>query len=387
MAYFPLKFSKTLSITTTVTTTVWMSGAAIFAPLSSHAAVTINDGEIFRASNDFKVYIAKHVGAKKFKRWFVGPQMFDYYKHLSFAVVKVVDPAVAASYTESMLVRVDGAEKVWYVANGVPGVGADKQWVPTLAAFQSAGFDWDGVYVINGAEGGWYKEGANYGGAPTPSVSGGPVAGMVSASLASDNPIGAVVAASSVYNPMLKVTFWAPSSGSASINEITLTKYGLMANSNVTGVSVWDSAGKRHGPVITSVSADNKITIGFGSNPITVPAGGSQTVTVMVNLGSAASATVYLGVAAATDVKANTTVGGAFPLNGNLFTTATGSLGDIRIAAVTAGGNSDSTTAGNVDVGQLQKEIAKFRFTQNDGDEDISIESLTMYVQGDTTES
>ena len=380
------RFSKTLSITTTVTTTLWMSGAAILAPLSSHAAVTINEGDIFRASNDFKVYIAKHVGAKKFKRWFVGPQMFDFYKHLSFSVVKVVDPAVAASYTESMLVRVDGDQKVWHIANGVAGVSADKHWVDSLAAFQAAGFDWDSVYVINGSEGGWYSDAGVFG-TPTPSTSGGPVAGMVSASLATDNPVGAVVAASSVYNPVLKLTFWAPSSGSATLNEITITKYGLMANSNVTGVSIWDSAGKRHGPVITSVSADNKITIGFGSDPITVPAGGSQTLTVQVNIGSAASATMYFGVVAATDVKANTTVGGAFPLNGNLFTTATGSLGDVLVAAVTAGGNSSETVAGNVDVGELQKEIAKFRFTQNDGDEDISIESLTMYVQGDTTES
>ena len=31
--------------------------------------------------------------------------MFDFYKHLSFATVKVVDPSVAASFTESKLVR------------------------------------------------------------------------------------------------------------------------------------------------------------------------------------------------------------------------------------------------------------------------------------------
>ncbi|MDP3963588.1 MAG: hypothetical protein Q8Q39_03770, partial [bacterium] len=55
------RFARALSVTTTITTTLWMSGAALLAPIGTHAqSVTINDGDIFRASNDFKVYIAKH---------------------------------------------------------------------------------------------------------------------------------------------------------------------------------------------------------------------------------------------------------------------------------------------------------------------------------------
>ncbi|MDO8558288.1 MAG: hypothetical protein Q7S09_03830, partial [bacterium] len=381
------RIRKAISLTTTVTTTLWMTGAAFLMPVASHAAVTINDGDIFRASNDYKVYIAKYVGGKMFKRWFVGPQMFDFYRHLSFAVVKVVDPSVAASYTESKLVRVDGDQKVWYIGNAVAGQGADKQWVTSLAAFQAAGFDWDGVYIINSAEGNWYSMGANFNGAPSPSTSGGPVAGSISASLASDNPAGAVIAAASVYNPVLKVTLWAPSSGGATISGITISKGGLLANTNVSGVSVWD-AGVRHGSVVSSISSDNKVTIGFGSNPITLAAGESRTLTVSVNIASGVtSGTVYFGLASASDIQANTTVGGAFPLNGNLFSISSGALGDVYVAAVSAGGNSSSTASGNVDVGELQKEIGKFKFTQNNGTEDIQVESLTVYVEGDLTET
>jgi hypothetical protein len=373
--------TKVLSVTTTVTTTLWVSGAALLAPMASKAAVTINEGDIFRASNDYKVYIAKYVGAKKIKRWFVGPQMFDFYKHLSFAVVKVVDPSVAATFTESKLVRMDGDDKVYNIGNAVAGSGAQKQWVNSLAAFQAAGFDWDGVFLINAAEHGWYTDGGVYGGGPVVT----PVGGTIGASLASDNPAGAVIASGSLYNNVLKVTFVG---GPASITGLTVTKYGLIANSNVTGLSVWDANGMRHGSVVTSLSSDNKATIGFGNDPIVV--NGSATVTIAANLASGAtSGTFYMGITSAADVQANGSVGGAFPLMGNIFTLADGqySLGDVWVEAQSPAGNAASTDAGNTDVGDLQKEIAKFKFTQNNSNEAIKIEALTMYVEGDTTES
>jgi len=377
------RLSKVISVTTSVTTALWMTSSAFIAPLSVNAAVTINDGDIFRASNDYKVYIAKHVGAAKYKRWFVGPQMFDFYKHLSFAVVKVVDPSVAASYTESKLVRVDGTQPVYYIGNAVAGASADKQWVISLDAFNAAGFNWDMVYVINPAEGGWYTTGANFGGAVTPTTT--PTGGTVGVSLAGDNPAGAVVPSNSVYNNALKLTLVG---GPAQVTGVTLTKYGFMANTNITGVSVWDSAGKRHGAVATSLSSDNKVTIGFGSDPIALN-GGTDSLLVRVNLGAATSGTFYFGVSSAADITTNGTVGGAFPLTGNLFSLTDGSttIGNVKVEGVTAGGKSVSTGDGNVDIGDTQKEVAKFRFTQDNGKEDIQVESLTMYVEGDITET
>lgn len=125
-------------------------------------SVTINDGDIFRASNDFRVYIAKFVGAKKFKRWFVGPQMFDFYRHLGFAQVKVVDPALAASFQESTLIRQEGDGRVWHVdtARATPGAPALVRWVPSIEVFRAANFDWGSVYVVNAAERHWYVTGS-----------------------------------------------------------------------------------------------------------------------------------------------------------------------------------------------------------------------------------
>lgn len=378
------RIAKVLSVTTSITTTLWVSGAASFAPVN--AAVTINEGDIFRASNDYKVYIAKYVGAKKFKRWFVGPQMFDIYKHLGFAKVKVVDPAVAAGFTESKLVRVDGDDKVWHIGNAVAGQSAEKQWIPTLAVFQGAGFDWDGVYLINAAEGAWYAMGANYGGATGPTPTTTPMGGTIGASLAVDNPAGSVLADGSVYNSMLKVTLVG---GPATVTGLTVTKYGLLANAEVNGVSVWDQTGKRHGAVVTSFSSDNKATIGFGSDPI-VMNGAAQTITIKANIKSTAqSGTVYLGVASASDIASNGTIGGAFPLMGNLFTITDGasSLGNVTITGEAVAGTSAEGASQNADIGDEQKEIGRFRFTQTNGLEDIQVEGLTFYVAGTITES
>src|SRR5690348_11647386 len=358
------RLSKALYVAVSITTALSMSGAALLAPVSSSASVTINDGDIFRASNDYKVYIAKYVGSKSFKRWFVGPQMFTFYKHLGFAKVKVVDPSVAASFTESKLIRVDGDQKVWFVGNAVAGQGADKQWVPDLATFQAAGFDWDGVYVINSAEGNWYNMGMNFSSVsnpnPNPSSTVTPAVGSISASLAADNPGASVLASGSDYNQVLKLNFMGPASGTALVSGVTLTKSGYLGNTNITTVSAWDGSGNRLGPIMTSLTSDGKVTLSFGSNPLPVPAGSSASLTFAIGIASTVtSGTVSFGVMSASDIMANASVGGAFPLNGNTFSITSGSnsLAAYTIAAQTAGGASSSTASGNVDVGTLQQQI------------------------------
>ena len=383
-------FLKAFSVTTSVTTALMMMGTAFLTPLTTHAAVAgIKDGDIFRASNDYKVYIAKYVGAKMFKRWFVGPQMFDFYKHLSFAVVKVVDPSVAAQFTESKLVRVDGDQKVWYVGNAVAGSGADKEWIPDLATFQNAGFDWDSVYVINSAEGNWYSMGGNYNGAMSPNPSQGPVAGSISASLAADNPAGSVIPGSTIYNTVLKVTFWAPASGGATISGVTLTKGGFLANTSVASVSAWDGS-NRLGAIATALTSDGKVTLGFGSTPVMLGAGQSKTLAFAIGLTSAAtSGTVSFGIAQSSDIQSNAAVSGSFPLSGNLFsiTSSSGSLAAYTVSALGASGTANSTDAGNVDVGALQQQVGVFQFAETSGVENMQLESLTLYVEGSIVET
>lgn len=215
--------------------------------------------------------------------------------------------------------------------------------------------------------------------------------GNLSVTLAADNPAAGNLADGSAYNKVLKLNFSA--SAATQVTGLTLTKTGLIANSNITGVSVWDAAGNRHGDVMTSLTSDNKITVSFGSYPVLVGAGASESLTVAVNIAPAAnSGLVGFSVAASTDVMSNGTVGGSFPIVGNQMAIIDGnaSLAAYTVSGQSVGGQSTqpaSTASGNLQIGDLQKEVAKFRFTESSGNEDISISKLTFFVAGTIQDS
>jgi hypothetical protein len=210
--------------------------------------------------------------------------------------------------------------------------------------------------------------------------------GNLSVTLAADNPAAGNIADGSAYNKVLKLNLSA--SAATQVTGVTLTKTGLIANSNITGVSVWDAAGNRHGDVMTSLTSDNKITVSFGSYPILVGAGASESLTVAVNIAPAAnSGLVGFSLAAATDVASNGTVGGSFPIVGNQMAIIDGnaSLASTTLSGLSVGGSSSqpaSTASGNLQIGDVQKEVAKFRFTEQSGNEDVAVSKMTFYVAG-----
>ena len=100
-------FKKVISVTTSVTTILWLSGIAALAPMAALAA-TINEGDTIRVANTFDVYIAKYVGSKLFKRLILNPDVFNSYRHLSWGAVKTVTQAEMDAFTTSELVRALG---------------------------------------------------------------------------------------------------------------------------------------------------------------------------------------------------------------------------------------------------------------------------------------
>ncbi len=214
------------------------------------------------------------------------------------------------------------------------------------------------------------------------------VGGSLMVSLAADTPAAHNIADTTAYNNVLKVNLTADKT--TKVTGITLTKTGLLSNSYVTGVSVWDSKGNRHGDVMTSLTSDNKVTVGFGSNPVLVAAGAPETLTVAVNIGSSGSGLVGFKVAASTDVATDGTVGGTFPVEGNQLSliSSSGTIGAFTVTSGTVSGITDGsqTTASNanVQVGDKQKEIAKTIFTENSSGavEDISVQTVTYYFEG-----
>ncbi len=292
---------------------------------------------------------------------------------------------VAGKVHEGMLVSKDG--KTWYVASGmvlreVTATGM------TANRFKSAF-----VHSVPAS----YLAGTTVGSAITSLESvltnrtqdgaiSTPTGGNLMVSLAGDNPAAANIADGSAYNKVLKLNFSA--SSATQVTGITLTKTGLISNTNITGVSVWDSQGNRRGEVMSSLTSDNKVTVSFGSNPLVVGAGSSETLTVAVNIsGSAQSGLVGFSVAAASDVMSNGTVAGSFPIAGNQMNIIDGnaSLASTTVSGLAVGGSNAqpaSTASGNLQIGDMQKEVAKFRFTEQSGNEDVAVAKLTLYVEG-----
>jgi hypothetical protein len=300
---------------------------------------------------------------------------------------------VMGTVHEGMLVSNGG--KTWYVDAGMmlrevsaAGMTANRfkaGWVHAVAASYLAGtgtgtmLDSADAKLANRTQDGAI--------APGPVV----VGGTVTASLASDNPAAGNIADGSAYNAVLKLNL---SAGQATnVTGITLTKTGLIANTNITGVSVWDAQGNRHGDVMTSLTSDNKVTVSFGSYPIMVAANSSESLLVKVNIATSAnSGLVGFSVAAATDIMSNGTVGGSFPIMGNQMAIVDGSssLAAYSISGQSVGGSSSqpaSTASGNLNIGDMQKEVAKFRFTESSGNEDVQISRVTLFVAGTVQDS
>lgn len=217
---------------------------------------------------------------------------------------------------------------------------------------------------------------------PTTPVTG----GALTVTLSASTPAATTLADGTSYNKMLTVNLTAGDKA-VKVNGITVTKTGFVANADVTGVSVWDSQGNRHGDVMTSISSDNKVVIGFANNPIVVAAGTTETLSVAFNLDSdISSGTIGAKIVAATDVVTDGTVSGTFPIMGNESSVVDGSnsLAAVTMTTSSPGGLSSeptASTAGNLEIGET-KEIAKFKFTETSGKADISVSKLTFYLEG-----
>jgi hypothetical protein len=267
----------------------------------------------------------------------------------------------------------------------VAGV-AHKRWVNmTAEEFIAKGYSWDQIFTINSTEGGYYTTGTDitYSGSPAPVVS-----GALNVSLAATTPASKVVADNTAYNDVLTLNVSAGSQA-ASVTGVTFTKYGLLSNTAVNGVSVWDASGVRHGNIMTSWTSDNKVTISFAGNPINVAANSSTTLKLSVNVADGnTSGTMYFGVTSAADVASGGSVGGTFPVMGNVMSLADGnsSLGSITVVHQSGSGNGAETDTANVNIGDLQKELTKVQLTAG-ANEDVLVKKLVVYVSGSFIES
>ncbi len=219
-----------------------------------------------------------------------------------------------------------------------------------------------------------------------------PTGSNVTVALASDTPAAMTIPDGTIYNPLLKFNVTASADGDAQLTGVTITRGGFIANTGVSGVSVWDQNGVRHGSILTALTSDGMGTVGFSGEPIVIPAGQTRSVTVAANIsGSVDSATVNFSVAGASHLTFTNTpsVNGVFPLMGNTMSVVNGanSVGAVKVDGLTTVGNSASTADGNLEVGNTQMEVAKFQFSETSSREDVQVRQLTFYVEGDINEA
>ena len=199
-------------------------------------------------------------------------------------------------------------------------------------------------------------------------------------SLASDTPSSRTIGSGTAFNPALKVNLTAGAT-EVRVSSITLQKSGFVANTNLNGVDVIDSNGTRHGNVITSINADSTILITMTNDPIVVPAGTTQTITVRFNLLSGDyTGTVGFSIPSASSISANTTaISGSFPISGSAMNLVNGgsSLASTTLDVLTSTGSSTL----NVAADSLQ-EITRFRIQETASNEGVYLHSLTLYNYG-----
>ncbi|MBI2624124.1 hypothetical protein HYW67_01360 [Candidatus Parcubacteria bacterium] len=352
-----------------VTTTVWLSGASLLVPLSA-SAQTIVDGDLIRASNDFKVYIVKTVGAEKFRRWFVGPQMFNFYLHLGFSKVKVVSPETLASYEESWLTRAAGDTKVYWVdpATAQAGVGATKRWVTTAEEFASRGYKWNAVYVVNTAERDFYTTGTDLG----PGGTTGP-AGTLAASLASDTPASTTIPQNAARVGFTKLMLNA-SGGDAVIDSITVKRTGASANANFSEIILLDNSDNdtQIGSAKTLSSNDDTVF----NDDITIKAG-TKYISVAANMASTLNAAEVARLEVTAVTMKSGTLSATFPIAGNAMTmNATLTIGTATVAA---GGLDPSATTQRV--GKTDYIFSSFKVTAGSA-EDVEVSQITWFENG-----
>jgi len=108
------------------------------------------DVKLFKGIGDSKIY---YFNAKGQKKWIINPEVFNSYNNKWTDILEVL-PSEMDSYPTVTLIRLQGAPKVYLLE------GTTKRWIKTTDAFNSLGYKWEDVDVINNStELNAYREG------------------------------------------------------------------------------------------------------------------------------------------------------------------------------------------------------------------------------------
>lgn len=373
---------KTLAVTTSIATTLSVSGISLLMPVFVATAVTINEGDTIKTADSFDVWIVKHMGTKKFKRLILNPAVFNSYGHLKWENIKTVSSAEMAMYTESKLVRAVGDPKVYELSSALNSDTGQKRWVNmTAAEFIAAGNDWDSIYEINTVDRNNYTAAADITPTtvtptptPIPTPTPPPTTGTgVTVSLSSDTPKAGSVAMGAGNVVFTKLDFMGKEN--TTITAISVMRGGLANDTDLSEVKLWDGSTQ-----LGSTQALNSTThkAVFTGLSWVVPAGTTKVLTISGSIAGTGTATTStapaLGIAAKTDITADKAISGTFPLNGQPMTIAGLAIGRLDVAVRTVPADQSPIS------GASDQEIASWTFSAvNEG---ISVRKVKLTQTG-----
>lgn len=379
------RLQKVVSVTTSITTILWLSGVAAFAPMAAFAA-TINEGDTIRVANTLDIYIAKYVGAKKFKRLILSPSVFNSYGHLSWSAVKTVTQAEMDAFTTSDLVRALGDQKVYKLTPTANSDNGGKQWLNmTAEAFTAGGYDWDSIYVINNTDRDVYSTGVEITGgtstSPSTSASTSVAAGSLAVALASDTPAAGVAVENAARFPFTKVNFTAGASD-VTITALTVQRTGLADDAALASIVLVDVATNLQVGLSQTLNASHQVVF---RDTLTIPANTTKSYYLSANMQAVEDA--YAGQIAALSlvgVTTSATISGVLPISGNGQTiNATLAIGSATVSRGSLDPGADNASK---EVGTVGFSFAGLKITAGSS-EDVTVYSIKFNQSGSAAAS
>ena len=194
------------------------------------------------------------------------------------------------------------------------------------------------------------------------------LAGDVSVALSSATPASATIPASVAGVVVAKYTITAASSD-VSVNSIKLKRVGLSDSDTLTALALSVDGVGRVSKSKNENSSDDTADFAL-SSPLVVKAGSSVTVNVLASLNTAANAAndeFAIQVVALGSTAENVSIGAT--------TSNTFRVGSVNAAGITV---SDDGSSPSVKVGEVNKEVYKFKMVNNSNDEDMTLSAVTL---------
>src|SRR3989338_6776128 len=117
---------------------------------NTQAVIKINNGDLIRVIGQSKVYVVNG----RYVRWIQSPEIMNMYGHFQWENIKEISLTQLAQYAVSSLVIKKGDFRVWEVDDS----HSKRHLSLTPSEFESRGYKWDSIFIVNDKEFNWFKQ-------------------------------------------------------------------------------------------------------------------------------------------------------------------------------------------------------------------------------------